>query len=288
MQLYLRLFLLWIFLGIIPVKIIAKEEPPKIGNFAVPEEQQPGSLIAFGENIVNKDTKKFLIFADDFGGVNQHFIDFYPSFIYGITDNLSILVTTPIAIDYQSNSSRSRGLEDSVIQLEYAFYNKSTRCYVDQASVVTNVTLPTGSVQKDPYTGFGAPSYFLGAQFERIYADWYGFTSDGALFPSSKNGTRIGNIYYYQFGIGRNIMNVCGWVLAGVTELDGYFYERNRISGEIDPDSGGNVIYFMPSFWASNKDFIWQFGTGWAVQQHLFGDQSRNTFLAAASFRWNI
>ena len=74
--------------------------------------------------------------------------DLIPGLLFGINDTWSIFFNTPVTPLMKDGCHQSRGLEDFFIQLEYAFYNKSTRCYVDQATILTNITFPTGSVRK--------------------------------------------------------------------------------------------------------------------------------------------
>ena len=265
-----------------------EEEPPKIGNFALPNPQQPGALIGFGQNILDKNQTQVFLFADDYAGINKHFIDLVPSVLYGITDNLSIFITIPYAASYKMGQQKSVGFEDAFVQLEYAFYNKSTSRFVDQATVVANITVPTGSLQKNPPTGIGSPSIFLGTTFNRTYINWFIFGSPGAIVTIPKNGTKTANSYLYQFGFGRNITDVNGWIVAWMMEIDGTYAPQNRVKGAMDLNSGGNVIYATPSLWASTRKFIFQFGAGWAVAQHLYGNQTRETFLLATNIGWSI
>lgn len=268
--------------------IYADQEPPKIGNFALPNSQQPSPLIGFGENIIDKDQKQLFLFADDYAGVNEHYVDVIPSLLYGITDNVSIFINAPVAASYQSGNQHSAGIEDAFVQLEYAYYNKTTSTYVDQFTLIANVAAPTGSIQKNPYTGFGSPSYFLGMTFNRTYADWFVFGSPGADLTTAKNGTKFGNSFLYQIGFGKNITNINGWILAWMVEGDGTYTQKNRIRGTIDPNSGGNIVYVTPSIWASTKKLIFQFGAGLPVTQHFNGSQPHSTYLIAANFGWTV
>lgn len=265
-----------------------EEEPPRIGNFVLPFSQQPGPLIGFGQNILDKNEKQLFLLADDFTGVNRHFIDVIPSILYGISDDLSIFISVPIAASFKVGSQTSSGLEDILAQLEYAFYNHSTSTYSDQATLVGNITFPTGSIHKQPPTGLGAPSFFLGATYNRTYVKWFLFGSPGMMLTTSKGRTKFGNNYLYQFGFGRNIADPDGWLIAWMAELDGTYATRDRVSGLTDRNSGGNIIYLTPSIWASTKYLIIQFGVGYPVIQNLYGDQSRSTFVAAVNFGWSI
>lgn len=265
-----------------------EQQPPPIGNFALPLSQEPGALVSFGENILAKNETQLFLLPDDYAGVDKHFIDLVPSVLYGITDKFSIFINTPYAASYQMGQQKSSGFEDAFPQLEYAFYNKSTSRFVDQATLVANVTVPTGSTLKSPPTGVGSPSFFLGSTFSRTYVNWFVFGSPGAVFTTAKDNTQYGDNYLYQFGFGRNITVTHGWLLAWMTEIDGTYMQRNRIVGAIDPNSGGNVVYVTPSFWASTKKFIFQLGAGLPVTQNLYGNQTRETYLLVANLGWSI
>jgi len=139
-----------------------EEEPPPIGNFSLPASQQPYGLFAFGGNIIDKSEVQLFFFADDFEGKDKVIIDLIPSVLFGITDECSISFNLPFTPELREGNQKSSGLEDFFIQLEYAFYNKKTSSYVDQATLVGNITTPTGSIKKNPPTGFGSPSLFLG------------------------------------------------------------------------------------------------------------------------------
>ena len=173
------------------------------------------------------------------------------------------------------------------LQLEYAFYNKNTSQYEEQATLVANVSFPTGSATKKPPTGFGSSSVFLGSTFNRAYVNWYAFTSPGVTLTTSHKGQRVGNEYLYQAGIGRNICTINSeWIFAWLIEADGRYIEKTRFKGRTDPNSGGNLIVVTPSLWISSEQITLQFGVGLPVAQHLFGDQTKDKYLLASNVSW--
>ena len=288
-------FLIFLFLFSFSCAVDAHQPPeeknstnvlPKTGNFGLPVSQQPGPLIGFGQNILGKNETQIFLFADDFAGVRKHFIDLIPGLLYGISDTFSIFVNVPIAVSYQQNGNRSAGFEDAFVQLEDAFYTQNTTTYQEQATIVGNITFPTGSTQKQPPTGSGSPTFFLGATFIRTYVDWFVFASPGAMLTTTHGNTKFGNDYLYQGGFGRNIANINQWMFAWMVEVDGTYTQQNRISGMTAPNSGGNLVYVTPSLWVSTPRLIFQLGAGWAVSQHLYGNQTRSTYLLAANLGW--
>lgn len=263
-------------------------EPPKIGNFSLPTSQQPAALFGFGGNIIDQGEVQLYFFADAFVGRKRMIVDMIPSVLFGITDNWSIFFNTPFTPELRDGRHRSSGLEDFFIQLEYSFYNKKTLDYVDQATVVANVTFPTGSIRKDPPTGFGSPSVFLGATYYRTYVDWFVFTSHGAVLTTSDHRSKIGEQFLYQCGVGKNIPSPKDWIYALMVEVDGQYNKKNRIDGKKDPNSGGNILLVTPSLWISSKDMLLQFGISIPVNQNLFGKQNRIDYAFNLNFAWSF
>ncbi len=266
-----------------------KKRPlPKIGNFKLPTSQQPAALFGFGGNIIDKGEIQTFLFADGFFGRNRTTTDILPSVLFGITDNWTLFFSFPFTPALQNGSQKSRGLEDFFVQLEYAFYNKSTWCYVDQATILTNITFPTGSIHKAPPTGFGSPSIFVGATYYRTTVNWVFFAAPGAVLTGSDHGTKFGDQFLYQCGVSRYIPSPRGWIYAWMVELDGQYNKRDRIEGLIDPNSGGNALYVTPSFWISSKCMLLQFGISLPVNQNLFGRQRKFDWAFNFNFGWSF
>jgi hypothetical protein len=265
------------------------DEPLKVGNLALPTSQQPGPLISFGQNIINKgQAQTFLLSIDMAKTQGDYNITQVPSIVYAFTDDFSIFLNAPITPRQRQGEAHSSGFEDAYIQLEYAFYTKEHKTYIDQATIVANVTIPTGSTKKNPPTGIGANSFFLGGTFCRMTLDWFYFTSYAGIWTTSSHQTKFGNTFLYQYGIGKNITNIRDWLLCWMVELDGIYSCKDKIHGVTDPNSGGNVIYLTPSLWVSSEHLILQLGVGYAIAQQLNGDQNENTYLLALNLGWTF
>lgn len=264
------------------------EEPPKSGNFALPASQQPAALFGFGGNVIDEGEVQFYFFTDDFNGKEKVTIDLIPSVLFGITDNWSISFNFPFTTYFKDDGLYSNGPEDFFVQLEYAFYNKKNSIYVDQATILGNITFPTGSVKRTPPTGFGAPSVFLGVTYYRTMVDWFFFTNQGGVLTTSDHKTKIGDQFLYQFGVGRNIPSPEGWIYAWIIEVDGQYNKKNRIVGRLDHNSGGNTVYITPSLWVSSKDILVQFGFSIPVNQHLFGKQRKYEYALNLNVAWSF
>lgn len=269
-----------------PMKIAV--EPPKIGNFSLPPSQQPGALFGFGGNIIDQGEVQLFFFGDAFFGKKKVIIDLIPSILFGVTNNFSLYFTFPFTPLLKDHTHRSSGLEDFFVQGEYAFYNKSTSTYADQATLVANITVPTGSNRKNPSTGFGSPSFFLGATYSHALVDWFVFVAPGAILTTSNHETKMGDQFLYQFGLGKNIPSPKGWIYAWMVEVDGQYNTKNRVNGTLDPNSGGNVVYVTPSLWISSQEMLFQLGGSIPVNQNLFGKQSKVDYAVNLYFGWSF
>ncbi len=265
-----------------------EEEPPKIGNFSLPTSQQPAALFGFGGNIIDQGEVQLYFFADYFYGRKKIVSDAIPSVLFGITKELSIFFNFPVTPIMKDGRHTSSGFEDCFVQLEYAFYNKSTSAYVDQATVVANITVPTGSLKKIPPTGFGAPSFFLGATYYRTWVDWFVFVAPGAILTTSDHKSKFGDQFLYQFGLGKNIPSPKEWIYAWMIELDGQYSQKNRIDARVDPNSGGNLLWVTPSLWISSKKMLFQFGVSFPINQNLFGRQHTIDYALNLNFAWSF
>lgn len=263
--------------------------PLKMGNFILPGSQQPGSLFSFGENILDKDEKQFSLFSDYYNGDEQDRMDTAPQILYGVTNQFTILLSVPIVDRNCQQAYCSAGFADAALQLEYAFYQRKTIDFISQATVVVNTSVPTGSSTKQPPTGKGAPSYFLGVTYSRLYQDWFGLTSHGVILSTQKDNNKSGHQFLYQAGLGRNIMDINSkWIFAGLVEADGQYNQKDTVNGAQDPNSGGNTVYIIPSLWISSRRLIIQPGFGLPVIQHLFGNQLKNKYLILLNLSWSF
>ena len=245
-------------------------------------------MIGFGENVIDKGQVQLFLFGDEFKRRKGYFIDVIPGILYGVTEEFSVFLNIPIAPRYKEKRNHSAGFEDLFVQLEYAFYN-AEHCYsTDQATIVGNVTFPTGSSKKQPATGFDSPSFFLGATYNHTAVDWFYFGSLGAGFTTFHSNSKTADFYLYEMGFGRNIPSGPGWIFAWMVEIDGLYASRNIVSGGVDPNSGGNVIFVTPSLWISTDTIVIQLGWGGVIYQHLFGNQSRFTNQMIANFGWTF
>ena len=263
-------------------------KPPKIGIFSMPITQQPGPFISFGQNIIDKGDLQIFLLADQLKGEDKKITHIVPSTLYGLTQTLSLFISAPYFLQAQESIFHSSGFGDSLVQLEYSFYQKDTYEYAQLATAVGGILFPTGSSRKTPPTGTGSPQFFFGTTLNRTYFNWYVFISPGTLqTTTNEDDKKFGNLYLYQFGIGRSLYTIdTRLLIAAMIELDGTYSEKDRIHGEVDPNTGGNIVLLTPSIWVSGQHLTLQFGVGFPIVQHLNGIQRKNYHLIVGSLAW--
>lgn len=253
------------------------------GNLALPTSQQPGPLFGFGQNILDKGDIQAFLYTNFQQGGNNSFTRCIPSILYGISDTCSLNVGTPIALRFRINNDHSSGFEDIFAQLEYAFFNQDGASYANQATIVANITFPTGSSGKISPTGSGTPGFFLGLTANHMTPDWYLYTSSGVILTTSDSTHEASSDFLFQWGICRNIYYVPSErIISCMIELFGAYGSGETIRF-VGKSFGGKSLYLGPSLWFSTPRFIMQVGFAVPLVQ-----SSQNTFINNYIFALDI
>lgn len=261
------------------------------GNLALPTSQQPSPLFAFGQNMVGKGTMQLLGTVDYACGKNKNLVEVIPAILYGVSDTLSLFFNAPTAAYFELNGARSSGIEDIFLQAEYAFYNSDHGRYANQATVVGALFFPTGSFKKNPATGVGAPSFFLGTTISHEAVDWYTFLSAGVFLPTKHQQGQVNERFFYQGGVGRNLGYVSQkWLLTLMLEFTATYSKKARIAGQVVPgDEGGNRCWLGPSIWFATQKFILQAGIiAPFTQPSRCTNPNKDGYFTALTLRWKF
>ncbi len=213
--------------------------------------------------------------------------------IYGLTDNSALYFNIPFKSDYQTRNNYHLGLDDLTVQLEHAFYNTENARYQDEATWIGAITIPTETSESTNKQGiptsYGAPTYFGGLTYNRTYVDWLGFVSPGYLLTTTGDHLRLGSQFFYQAGIGRNILGITDRVVViGLLEFNGQYTKQDTMYGQSLPNTGGNVVTLTPSLWLSTQKMILQVGLSLPVAQTLNGTQTPMDYAFTGDFVWTF
>ncbi|HSW75578.1 MAG TPA: hypothetical protein VLG50_00895 [Candidatus Saccharimonadales bacterium] len=252
-----------------------KLEQLKIGNLALPTSQQPGPLLGFGQNIVDKHDLQVFAYVDYLNGTLKSFTEVWPTLLYGIKDYLSLFIQLPIAAQSRQNNRITHGLQDLLVQFEYALYEKNKETATNQITVVANMTFPTSCIAKQlPSAYGGSPSFFFGLTASHMGQYWYPFAATGVIITTPHNHVKLGNQFLYEWGLSKNISyRADKWIFNWMLEMHGLYKQRTSVAGKINRNSGENEILFGPSLWFSTQNFIIQGGIAGSVYYKLFGNQ---------------
>lgn len=251
----------------------------KIGNFAVSGTTQPGTASGFGQNIIDKYSSLGVFYPLITLGKNQSFTQIIPEIIYGIRDDLSILLAFPTAINFKYGGYHSSGSLDLTVQMEYVPWAHHKPTYTNQISLVGWITLPTGNEYKIPATGFGSPSFFLGFTAVHLATEWYAYTSNGGLITTKNDmGIKPGNQFVYQAGFGKNITYASDkWTFMWMVEMSGTYIKKTKIDGIIVNDSQVHSVTIGPALWFSTNNLIVEFGVAPVAYQNLLANQLKSS-----------
>lgn len=260
----------------------------KKGHLGLPTSQETSPLYSFGQYIVDKGDVQAFTSVTSVVGKRNDYTTAYAHFLYGISNYCVFLTELPIAARYAYQNENSAGLGDLLLYLEYALYENDALEYSTQLTLVGQMTVPTGKSFENPPTGYGAPTYFLGATACYMGQDWYLFTCQGGRITTRNHGTKFGNFFSYNFGASRCLTGDKRFLCALTLELFGLYESKSMISGHIDHDSGGNIVFVGPSLWLATQKIFFQCGVSVAVCQQFFGHQEKEYVYPALSFGYKF
>lgn len=284
----LMFFVAFCFVDVLANRLQTREpHQVKKGHLVLPTSQQIGPLYSFGQNIVDKGDLQAFFYAQSLIGKSQSFTQVIPNLLYGMRDDFSLLLEMPIAAKFKFGNCSSSGLQDVSLQLEYAFHYKEYLTATNQVTAVGAITFPTGKLGVVPPVGNGSLGFFLGVTASHIGVDWYLFTSEGIALSTERALSPFSNSVLYQCGVARSVGNYPGWIFAPMVELFGVYVQRSN-SKILGADSGGNLFFIGPSFFASSTRVYVQGGVAFVVAEHLFNKELASEFFPSLDVGWKF
>lgn len=225
---------------------------------------------------------------------------------YGVTDNLTIGLRMPYEnIDNirEAHSDEpgeihlhgdAKGIGDITLMGQYRFLKTETKF---ESALFLGIKIPTGKTNdRDihgetfeteflPGTGAWSPLIGIAAtkRYDTVSLDanlQYTFSTRGTQF------TDLGDIFNYNAAVSyRAVSGTVSWDL--ILEANGEWKEKQKIRGEKDPNSGGNVLFVAPGTRVVfGKKFSSYLSVGLPVIQDMNGiqDDARYKALFGISF----
>ncbi len=258
------------------------------GNFAVRAAAQPGPIFSIGQNLLNKhdvivSTNPVFAHGEDHLAV----VAWEQNVLYGITNTCSLLIT-PTSLNLRNPihdlKAHSSGFGDLPIELEYAYHVIPQPRAVWAFTVLGSVNLPTGSAKKSPQTGLGSPSFLLGTTASYMSVDWFAFVDLASLITTKYHQIDYGYGYFYECGVGRNLVHLKDWVFMAEFEVDGILVRPTRVSGIKNPNTGSNTIFVGPSLYLASNLLTFDFGVQWPILQTVRGAQNKFDYRITGGF----
>lgn len=200
---------------------------------------------------------------------------------------------TSRTIDDPGGTNTLKGVSDPDLNVQYAFFHSSAG-RPQWLAVTSGIKSSWGQndrqldgVRADEHLqpGSGAASVSAGVAYsleQSTRSHWYA-SGGGRWSGRNSSGYRYGDAFTavaaYQRG-----MNA--WMSAAA-ELNFRVTDKDDNAGELDPNTGGSVLYVTPrvSFALGGGPMALKLGAQIPVMQHLYGDQNEHTnFLTGVVF----
>lgn len=254
-----------------------EESPIKLGNTSVRTAAQPSPLFSIGQNIVDKHDIVLYQSPLYTHAADASLLNYQMSFLYGFTDTFSVYIS-PTPVKYKNvvdlRTYCSHGIADLPVQFEYAYWTKQFSTGSLQATAIATLFLPTGSIKKLPFTGYGSPSFYLGGTLSYTGTDWYSFVDlIGWLTTKNKCKEKFANTLFYEAGIGYNLKYLNEAVLMAMLEFNGLWYGCNKGFTPFQRNfvNQGILIYLGPVLYYANNRVITGVGVQFPIVQKLTG-----------------
>ena len=212
---------------------------------------------------------------------------------YGFSSKLALFGVLPlvdVSTEIGAISASEFGLGDAALFARYEVFRSDQPGRTIRISPFAGVRLPTG---RDGKTGDGSVDAFGGLIATIASTQWVldsqvrydnnreadGFErGDSVSFESS---------FQYRLAPGRVTKDTTGFIF-GVLELSANHYQRNRLGGVTDPNSGGFQLYLTPGLQYSTRRWIADLGVKVPIVNDLNGTALEPDYSILTSIRINF
>ncbi len=207
------------------------------------------------------------------------------AFTYGFTRDLAVRFEIPfkrLEVMTPQGQTEDNGLGDPGVRLKWRFWDKDLPGVKYAVAGVLESTIPTGDGGRR--LGRDKPSLLASLAHGREGLFWYYFVDARYQYHVEDNNTKPGDRLFLDAAYGIRPK------LRGLEETDiVYFFELNflhenraRVNGLLNPNSGGDFLFFSPEVLISPTNWILlRGGVQIPIVQSLNGRQQSKDFTVA-------
>jgi len=247
--------------------------------------------LSMGEFIVRE---QFVVThaSDLLAGLDRHVDRFEARTVlgYGFTSRLAVFGVLPVAKINRTPGDSDSGLGDSALFARYELFRSDSAGRTFRIAPFAGVRLPTGSAGK---TGDGSVDVFGGVIATLASTLWvldsqvrHDFNRKAKGFERG-DSTSLETSFQYRLSPGKITLDTNAFVF-GILELSANYYERNRVGGESDLNSGGFILYLTSGLQYATRRWIADLGVRTPIVNDLHGSALEPDYSILTSIRFNF
>ncbi len=212
---------------------------------------------------------------------------------YGLTSRFAIFGMLPLVdIDrtFGAASTSDSGLGDAALFARYEVFRSDKPGRTFRVAPFAGLRVPTG---RDGRTGDGSVDFFGGLIATLASTQWvldsqlrYDLNREADGFERG-DSARFESSFQYRLSPGTVAQDTNAFVY-GVLEISANYYERNRVSGITDPNSGGFQLYLTPGLQYATRRWIADLGVKIPIVNDLNGTALEPDYSILTSIRINF
>ncbi len=212
---------------------------------------------------------------------------------YGLTSKLALFVVLPlVSVDrtFGGVSTSDFGLGDTTLFARYEVYRSDRPGGTFRIAPFAGLRAPTG---RDSRTGDGSLDVFGGLITTLASTQWvldsqlrFDFNREADGFERGDSAS-FESSFQYRLSPGKVAQDTNAFVF-GVLEISANYYQRNRVNGVTDPNSGGFQLYLTPGLQYSTRRWIADLGVKLPIVNDLNGTALEPDYSILTSIRINF
>lgn len=223
---------------------------------------------------------------------------FPATFVYGITERLSVSLTAPYIDKEQKSTSAGisstisdSGLGDIKLMSKYRIWSKDLPGEARRISLIGGLELPTGDDKAQLKLGSGSVDPIAGILFTNQSLSQEFDVDLTYQFNTKASNYEFGDVFKYNVAYQRKVWP---WILPEkgvysqvnlVLELNGEYAQKDKSNASIVKDSGGNTLFLSPGIQLAAKRWVLETSVQLPIIQDLNGGQIETDYTIVTSLR---